>query len=246
MPRYPSHKHCDAAPCKRHHACGAPPASITLPTMPRSAAAAHRRPSPKASRTGSQTGLQTASGRRPVWFDEGQCLTALMSESELGPSALGRVCGVPYHTIYRWCRGHELTPPNQARACAALGLDPDALQCTPAAQDRARAWLWARGSVPPARAPIPRVSPRQRALEQRAVLDAFRARPIAAALTAEDWHVIESIRWFDARLRPSAAFYEAVAFALKGAIRVDEMREVARANAELDRTIAHKRARQTR
>jgi hypothetical protein len=156
-------------------------------------------------------------------------LKAILAERGISHSDFARECGVAYHNVYRWTRGHEFTEDNQGIACAVIGIKPEALSTTrrsalPAIEAAKRAFLAAR----------------RRELEAGAVLEAFKAKPIAASLTAADWSVLKSIRFFDEALRPSVAFFEAVAFALKGAIRVDEIAAVAAENAELDRTLAHK------
>jgi len=169
---------------------------------------------------------KTAYQRKPGWPKEGARLKAILAERGIAPTQFAAECGVAYHNVYRWCRGFEFTPENQGIVCAVLELELAALQSD--------ARPGTRGRKPT------RLAPRQRELEARTVLEAFKLKPIAESLTAEDWSVIKSIRFFDAALRPSVGFYEAVAYALKGAIRVDEIAAVAAENAELDRTLSHK------
>jgi hypothetical protein len=172
--------------------------------------------------------------RQPGWLKEGKRLAALLKSRKIGRTDFAIWCGVGYHNVYRWCAGFEFTPDNQAIACAALGLEPDAL--THAHPER---HPLDTASPRPTTRPV-RVSVQRRDTEARAVLELFKQRPIAAHLTPEHWNLIRSIRFIDAAIRPSVALYEAVALALLGAIPLDEIVDVAELNAELDRTLALK------
>jgi hypothetical protein len=149
-----------------------------------------------------------------MWLKEGERFASVLAERGIGKSEYAAQIEHEYYHVHRWTLGYAFGPDNQAIAARGLDLPDDAF----AAPDDAA----------------------QRELETAAVLKRFEREPIASALTEADWNVIRSIRFHDAALRPSVAFYTAVAFALKGAIRVDEIAAVAAANAALDESLSHK------
>lgn len=153
--------------------------------------------------------------RNPAWATEGARFAAVLEARGIRKSDFAEQIDALYRHVHRWTLGFEFTPDKQARAARGLGLADDAFSEPDAAE--------------------------QREAETRAVLAQFeREKAIASSLSPSDWRVLRSIRFFDSNLRPSVAFYEAVAYALKGAIRIDEIVSVARENAELDRTLSDK------
>jgi transcriptional regulator with XRE-family HTH domain len=168
---------------------------------------------PKRTRAEEKTPKTERAPRVPHWQREGARLAAILTERGIGQTEFAERLGRKFHNVHRWTRGYEFTPQNQAVAARELGLPPDAFQGVTQKRER----------------------------HTRAVLAQFTARcPIAASLTEEEWHVLRSIRFHDATLRPSIAFFEAVSYALKGAIRIDEIQTVAEENAALDESLAHK------
>lgn len=151
--------------------------------------------------------------RVPHWVKEGERLAAVLAARSIGQTEFAESIGRKFHTVHRWCKGFEFGPENQAIAALALDLPTDAFESDLKRRER----------------------------QTRAVLARFKERSsVAASLGEADWLVLRSIRFQDASLRPSVAFYEAVAWALKGAIRVDEIMTVAEENAALDEALAHK------
>jgi hypothetical protein len=150
-----------------------------------------------------------------MWQEQGKRFGDLLVERGIGKTNFAAEHGLAYYHVHRWTLGYAFGPENQAIAARGLNLPDNAFE-TP---DEART----------------------RELETRAVLKRFeREAPVAAALTEADWGVLRSIRFHDAALRPSIAFFTAVAFALKGAIRLDEVASVTAENAALDDALAHK------
>lgn len=158
--------------------------------------------------------VRTTEQRRAKWVAQGSRLEALLAERGIGKTRFAALLHTEYHKIHRWCLGFGFAREQQKRCAQALEVAEDAFE----APDESE----------------------RRELEGARVLKRFLREPIAGALSPEDWRVLKSIRFHDAALRPSVAFYTAVAFALKGAIRVDEVAAVAAENAELDRQLAHK------
>lgn len=153
--------------------------------------------------------------RSPLWREEGARFGAVLADRKIGKTAFGITLGRPFHTIHRWTKGFEFGPERQQEAAHALDLPSDAFVVPLAGQGRER--------------------------HTRAVLARFRAtRPLAASLDEAQWQVLRSIRFDEESLRPTVAFYETVAAALMGAIRVDEIVDVATENAALDDALAHK------
>jgi hypothetical protein len=151
----------------------------------------------------------------PLWVDEGKRLAAELVKRGIGKTAFAEQLRCRFHTIHRWCTGFEFGPENQGIAARALGMAPDAFEAPNAVKRREK--------------------------HTRAVLAEFRdTRPIAARLSDADWHVLRSIRFHDEGLRPTVAFFEAVAFALAGAIPVDEVMSVAADNLAIDEALSHK------
>jgi hypothetical protein len=149
------------------------------------------------------------------WAEEGRRLAALLTKRGIGKTAFGEQIGRKFHTVHRWCLGFEFGPDNQRTAANALNEPPDVFEDPSSAVRRAR--------------------------HTRAVLEEFRAtRPVANKLSAADWSVLRSIRFHADGLRPTVAFYEAVALALIHAIPVDEIMRVAADNSAIDATLAHK------
>jgi hypothetical protein len=149
------------------------------------------------------------------WVEEGRRLAALLAKRGIGKTAFGEQIGRKFHTIHRWCLGYEFHPNNQRVAAAALNEPLDVFEDPTSAVRRAR--------------------------HTRAVLEEFRgASPVAKKLGPADWSVLRSIRFHADGLRPTVAFYEAVALALIHAIPVDEILSVAADNSAIDATLAHK------
>jgi hypothetical protein len=150
----------------------------------------------------------------------GPLLKAILTERGIRPTDFARRIGRKYHNVARWFNDREFTPENRGLCTAELGLPLHTFGEAVAARGEDEERLVREAEV---------------------VFAAFlNSRPIAAALTAEDREVLESIRFAHKSIRPTVAFYEAVAFALRGAIRVDEILTVAEENARLDRALAHK------
>jgi hypothetical protein len=139
----------------------------------------------------------------------------VLAERGIGKTEFAVRIGRKFHTVHRWCLGFEFGPDNQRTAAYALELAADAFEAPDAAKRRER--------------------------HARGVLSRFRAtRPVAAGLSDADWQVLRSIKFHDDGLQPTVAFYEAVSFALLGAIRVDEVMTVSAQNSALDESLSHK------
>lgn len=153
--------------------------------------------------------------RSPLWIEEGRRFAAILREKEIGQTEFASRIGRKFHNVHRWTRGYEFDADNQALAARELELPPDAFAAPNAGRHRER--------------------------EARVVLAQFQAeKPIAQSLSQAELAVLKSIRFHDAAPRPSVAFFEAVAFALKGAMGVDEIMSVAEENAALDEALSHK------
>jgi hypothetical protein len=153
--------------------------------------------------------------RLPLWLEEGERLAAILAERNIGKTAFAERLGRRFHTIHRWCSGYEFGPENQATAARELELPVDAFEAPNADKRREK--------------------------HTRKILATFKAtRPVAAGLSDADWQVLKSIKFHDDGLRPTVAFFEAVAFALMGAIRVDEVMSIAADNLAIDETLSHK------
>jgi transcriptional regulator with XRE-family HTH domain len=153
--------------------------------------------------------------RTPRWAREGERLAKILADRGIGQTQFGERIGRKFHTVHRWCKGFEFGPDNQTVAAQALDLPPDAFATPNATKRRER--------------------------EARAVFERFlNEKPIAETLTTEELQILSSIRFLGPGIRPTVAFFESVSYALKGAIRVDEIMSVAEENAALDESIAHK------
>lgn len=171
--------------------------------------------------------------RRPAhWEAEGRRLATILEERKIRPSTFARSIDRAYYHVYRWRRGLEFTPENQAICCTALGLPPGTL----ADRNAVRIAREHAGSAPPLTSP----TARQAELDAREALEAFSRTPLAATLSPAQWSVLRSMRFYDPTLRPSVALYNSVAYALHGAIRVDEIASIAAVNSTLDDSLARK------
>lgn len=168
-----------------------------------------------AKRTGVEEGAKPRGPRLPRWKQEGERLEAILIERKIGKTEFAESLGRKFHTVFRWTKGFEFGPKNQADAARQLDLPVDVFAAPNAVKRRER--------------------------ETRNVLAQFaETKPIAKSLTPDEWQVLRSVRFDGDRLRPSMAFFEAMAFALKGAIRFDEIDSVAEENAALDESLSHK------
>ena len=119
-----------------------------------------------------------------------------------------------YVTVYRWFKDEDFGPEQQTLAAAALGLPPDYFDTDNAVERRARA-------------------------ARKAYRDFVQTRPeLVAALSQEALGWLRTFRFLDPSIPPSAAFFEAMASAILGAIRPQDVLSVAAENAELDRKLA--------
>lgn len=182
---------------------------------------------PRGPRPGAEnTPQKSTSSREPRWLVQAARFGHALKQRGLSPPDFARQSGLKYVWVNRWIRGFDFPPARQAQAAEALGLPLDAFD---PASEELRATAARRETVA------------RREAEAARVLEAFTERcPIAKALTPSDWRVLRSIKFLDADLRPSVAFFEAVAYALRGAIRVDEILSVAEENAELDDSLSRK------
>lgn len=147
-------------------------------------------------------------------------LRRLLAERELGQTAFARIveettgtkCG--FHNVHRWLNGKEFTARNQERAARALGLAADYFRAPNEAMQRER--------------------------EAREALEQFLATDYGRSLTPPQVEVLKTVRFLDPRMRTTPAFYEALAAAVRGHIRMDEVLTVASDNAALDESLAHK------
>lgn len=166
--------------------------------------------------------------RTALWTREGAELSRLLAERNISQSAFALQCGKQRKNVNRWTKGYEFVPENQRLAARALGL-PDVY------------------FGQPGRSYTQRVQGAERFLTERLERETreaygrfLRESRVSEALTPSDLAVLRSIQFPDESVRPTKAFYEAVAYALLGAIRRDEILEVARLNAELDAQIEAK------
>jgi hypothetical protein len=173
-----------------------------------------------------KTPQKSSTKREPRWLVQGARFADALAKRDLKPADFARKHDVRYMYVNRWVRGFDFPPARQAFAATALGLAPNAFD--PASEELREAAHTAQMLA-------------RREAEAAHVLEAFATtKPIAASLTPADWRILRSIRFLDATVRPSVAFFEAVAYALKGAIRVDEILTYASENDELDRTLSDK------
>jgi hypothetical protein len=159
-------------------------------------------------------------------------LADLLHERGLGQTQFAESIGVKFHNIHRWIRGFEFTRFNQRLAARGLLLPDDHF----GPQDS--------GPRPSTRSDgvAHRLQMERHERDTREAFGRFlRESAVAASLAPADIAVLRSIRFTDDGLRPTKAFYEAVSFALKGAIRREEILPVAALNAALDATLARKR-----
>lgn len=165
--------------------------------------------------------------RRPLWQREGEELARILGERRATQTWLAHRIGVQRKNVSMWCRGFEFTRANQALAARALDLPDDHF-----------------GPIPPEqrlRGVAHRLLLERLERETREAFGRFlRESHVATALTPADLDVLRSIRFCDGTTWPTKAFYEAVAFALMGAIRRDEILEMARVNHALDEAIRRK------
>lgn len=153
--------------------------------------------------------------RVPRWQKEGERFARTLVERGIGQTEFGERIGRKFHTIHRWGKGFEFGPEKQAQAAQALDLPPDAFAVPNLAKRRER--------------------------ETRLVLERFLAeRPIAETLTTEELQILSSIRFLGSGIKASVSFFESVAYALKGAIRVDEILSAAEENAAFEESASHK------
>lgn len=167
--------------------------------------------------------------RAARWEPAGAELARLLAERRITQSALALQIGTRRKNVNRWCKGYEFTPANQRLAARALDLPDDHFGAT---------------HHPPKRGSqlADRLLAEQLDAETREAFGRFlRESKVAAAMTAEDLAILRSVRFPDRKVRPTKAFFEAMAYALLGAIRHDEVLDVAHVNAALDATLDAKR-----
>lgn len=167
----------------------------------------------------------------PARRDSGRRLDDVLTARGISRARFGGMLAPPrtYQKIWRWTRGVDFSQENRDAACDALGLPRGHFDPVP---------------VPPEdAAEHERQRARQLAVarEARHALDEMLQRPIAAALAPADVALLRSIKFHGRERLPSVAFFEAVAAALLRLIRHDEIEPVARFNAAVDASIAHKR-----
>ena len=156
--------------------------------------------------------------RVPRWQREGKLLAAFLLERNIGKSDFAKKLNRKYLAIHQWTEGYGFEPANQVAAARLLGLADDAF-----------------GSTPP-----PETTSTRRALRD------FRKTRLGQSLTPAQWRVLQSMRFDDETFPPSVAMFESVAWALKGAIRLDEILPLGTRNAEIDQQVSHTRPRKKR
>lgn len=171
-----------------------------------------------------QTDQPSARGA-PLWPQQGAELLRLLHERGISQSALAIRCGTQRKNVNRWTKGYEFTAGNQRLAARALDLPDDHFGRPPQPRGRLAERI---------------VAERLEAETREAYGRFLRESRVSEALTPSDLAVLRSIQFPDESVRPTKAFFEAVAYALLGAIRRDEILEVARVNAELDAQIEAK------
>lgn len=175
-----------------------------------------------------QTTTIETRARAPLWTREGSELARILHERGISQTALAIRIGTQRKNVNRWCHGFEFAPPNQRVAARALDLPDDHFGRTPCPTQRAGL--------------AERIQAERAEAETREAYGRFlRESKVADALTPADLAVLRSIRFPDESVRPTKAFFEAVSYALLGAIRRDEIVDVARENAALDEAIDRKR-----
>ena len=184
-------------------------------------------PSAKRTPPAKSAGPKTTT-RKPNYLAEGKRLSEILRDRKLSKAELARRIKRSYLDVSRWCTGHFFTPTNQAIVCRQLGLPPKALQSPGAAATARQA---ARNQ------PLPRAQAEADAL---AALAAFEQTILAKALHPETWHVLRSIRWLDATLRPTPQMLEGMALVIEKAISPAELADYVATNTELDRTLSEK------
>ncbi len=144
----------------------------------------------------------------------GEKLFRTLDELKVSKTDFAKRVERSYVTVFRWGKDEDFGQEQQELAAAALGLPPDYFDTDNAVERRARA-------------------------ARKVYRDFLKARPeLAAALSQEALGWLRSFRFLDPTIQPSVAFFEAVASAMLGAIRPQDVLSVAAENAELDRRLA--------
>lgn len=150
----------------------------------------------------------------------GALLRAILDERNERYGAFAARIGVRYHNVQRWMANREFTPENKGICCVALDLPLDTF-----GDDAILTRVEAAASI---------------RLETKQILDQWlRESPNARGLHRDDIAVMRSVQ-FAGRVRPSAEFYDALAYALRGAIRVDEILAVEDDNRAVAESLARK------